>query len=472
VKNSFSREGLWWDAANPTDRWTGVLRHDRRKGTSLQISWSVGKAPFLVNSRSYDLIHGIGDNGTQFTLIDAYDANVKNSLYVVPPRIRIYANQLIAGLACNTPDPPAASTTLALLHLGEWWNRSGIEPDFTGEQPGFSARYRPIESVIVYDDGTFQVAVCSEAAAQHSRRASSLRERILFRIEASTPRPLSEFYRLASACGDFLSVACLTLCDVEEFSFVPPKQDGVQLRTGTYHAVPFHKSRDGRSSILGHMLFGFRDIEDRAQQFFGSWLSKIDDLRDARTLYLVGAYGRGYLEQKLLALTQAAEAFHRRFFPDRYLDQADFDGSVYGPLVKAIPESARGPLRQALKDRLRFGNEYSLRRRLNTLFEVHEKVLAVLVNNPKERVDLIVDTRNEFTHFPIRDRTLPGRKQRSRDLKLLELNFVLRLLLESCFLQVMGFESAEIEQFVRRNGFYPQLAARFKNDGAADGLGE
>jgi len=274
--------------------------------------------------------------------------------------------------------------------------------------------------------------------------------------------PFSAFQRLARACGDFLSICCLTHCDVEGFTLVPPKEEGVVRRTGTYHAVPFHKSREQRSSVLGHMLVNFGEIEGRAQELFGAWLSKIDQLQDARTLYLSGVYGGGYIEHRLLALTQAAEALHRRFFQDRYMEQAAFDAEVLEPLVKAIPVEAVGPLRQGLRDRLKFANEHSLRKRLRTLFETHESVLTALVDKPKELVSAIVDTRNEFTHFPIPEAELSPPYSRPRADRVLQFNWVLRLLLESCFLQAMGFEIAEIESFVRRSETYRQMGVRFR----------
>ena len=188
------------------------------------------------------------------------------------------------------------------------------------------------------------------------------------------------------------------------------------------------------------MLFGFGEIEGRAQELFGAWLSQIHYLQDARTLYLSGVYGGGYIEHRLLALTQAAEALHRRFFQDRYMEQAAFDAEVLEPLVKAIPVGAVGPLRQGLRDRLKFANEHSLRKRLRTLFDTHESVLTALVDKPTELVSPIVDARNEFTHFPVPEAELSPPHSRPRANRVIEFNWVLRLLLESCFLQTMGFE--------------------------------
>ena len=112
------------------------------------------------------------------------------------------------------------------------------------------------------------------------------------------------------------------------------------------------------------MLFRFSDIEGRASEVLGAWLSQSEQLHDARALYFSGVYGRGFIEGKLLALTQAAEAFHRRFYPGLYMDEEAFETNVFQPLKKAMPSSIDEALRAAIISRLSFANEYSQRRRM------------------------------------------------------------------------------------------------------------
>lgn len=292
---------------------------------------------------------------------------------------------------------------------------------------------------------------------------ASMRERIAFEVQASTPRPLSEFQRLTQACNDVLSIACLTFCGTETFSVIPPLEEGARRRVGTFHAVPFYKSRKVRSSVVVHMLFRFPNIEAQAPTVFREWLSKMDQLHDARALYMSGVYGRGFIEHKLLALTQAAEAFHRRFFPDRYMDDADFQANIFRPLTAAIPTSVEASLRSAIVARLKFANEQSLRRRLRTLFSVHGDVLQLLVPQPDAYISSIVDTRNEFTHFPVPASEAPPATTRPDPERVLLYNWILRLLLESCFLRAMGFTQDDVVSFVRRSETYRQMSKRFRD---------
>ena len=82
------------------------------------------------------------------------------------------------------------------------------------------------------------------------------------------------------------------------------------------------------------------------------------------------------------------------------MEDADFEKNVLKALTAAIPSEIDGSLRTAIAARLKFGNEYSLRRRLRTLFAEDAEVLELLVPDPTRFISAIVDTRNEFTHFP------------------------------------------------------------------------
>jgi len=87
-------------------------------------------------------------------------------------------------------------------------------------------------------------------------------------------------------------------------------------------------------------------------------------------LYLSAACGTSFIEIKLPVPAQAAEALHQRFAEgkDCSMDQSTYD-RVWEPMEKAIPGVVNESHRQSMRARLRFGNEYSYRKRLTLLFE-------------------------------------------------------------------------------------------------------
>ena len=74
--------------------------------------------------------------------------------------------------------------------------------------------------------------------------------------------------------------------------------------------------------------------------------------------------------------------------------------------------------------------------------------------------DSIVEHRNKFTHFNFdsKSRELSGENSvEPEHVRVLLYNFFLKLLLEACFLERMGFTKDEITKLFRRSETYGQL---------------
>jgi hypothetical protein len=278
---------------------------------------------------------------------------------------------------------------------------------------------------------------------------------------AAAPQPLSEFQQRIQAFGDFLSIACSTRCAVDELVLEPPRAANQRKQRGTYHAVPIYERQERRtSSVIVHGLLRSDDVAPKARDLVSAWFSQAELLHDVRALYFLGVYGGGFVEGKLLALTQAAEAFHRRFHPlGVYMARADFEATVLPALKAAIPDVVSPDYRRAIKDRLQYFDEVSAPHRLKALFTEHIEALRVLLEDPIAWVRPIIKHRNTFTHFS----DPPSKRTRDPE-RVLRYNFVLRLLLEACFLKVVGFEPEEIATFARRSETYRQLKVRFFRD--------
>ncbi len=122
----------------------------------------------------------------------------------------------------------------------------------------------------------------------------------------------------------------------------------------------------------------------------------------------------------------------------------EYKQKVMVPLIACIPSDVDSSHRQSLKNRIKYGAEYSLSKWLTLLFREHRETLEELIPNALELIRPIVERRNSLTHFP------PPRADDPDDDKedLLRYNFVLRVLLECCFLKLMGFSDTEITRLV------------------------
>ena len=460
----FQHEGLWWTPAEPDVQWVGKLSFHPRDGAILSLIEPLNDVPsfsFGGGAETYEVLHGRATEGKPISLLRCYERASRMSLSGAgASRTReIAANALIVGLHTDTDDPIVSSVRASVHHLGDWWGASGLAFDSTVVRPDVVVRYTAPAPLLLHDDGVFRVWLRAGATGRVGNREANLHESVTFDVEAVSPHPLSQFQRRVRACTDFLSVACLALCEIDELEMATPDSSDEDSERGTFHAVPIYRGRDRQGSVVGHMLFRGHEFEARLPSLFASWWSRHEELFDVRALYVAGAYGSGFIEGRLLTLTQAVEAFHRRFRDGRYMDDTAYQQDVLPPILAAISQSADQRLRQSLTARLRYGNEYSQRLRFRLLFRHYSAALEALVARPTAYVDPIVDHRNEFTHFDPAVRTSSAGVPRER---VLLYNFLLQMLLEACFLEIMGFSLDEIVMLLRRSETYRQLSVRFR----------
>lgn len=95
-----------------------------------------------------------------------------------------------------------------------------------------------------------------------------------------------------------------------------------------------------------------------------AWFTKAERLRAVYTLFFGSMYfSEMYPRFHFLNLIQAVETFHRNMRKGQYLTEEDFK-PIRTALTSAIPEGIADDLREALKSKIRYGYEYSLRKRL------------------------------------------------------------------------------------------------------------
>ncbi len=455
--------GYWWEPRQPDLKWPGTLRFDRSDGAVLTILTESQKPTFFHDDRDYPVLWGKTASDKPITLLRCYDRHVDGSLKL--KRREVYANAVIVGFHAEGPDSLVSSALLAYRHVNAWWNQTGFQHDDQVRPPDVSVRYVHSAPVVLYEAADFKVSIVPSGLPEQQRHAVSVTERVYLKIQASDTLPLREVERIAHACQDLFSIACLTYCNQEQFHLVSAAEASRDRHRATLHAVPIYTAAEGRSHLhRDDLLFEFADVRDRLQESFGSWLASEKSLRPVRALYFSGVYGEGYLEGKLLAMAQAVEGFHRRFYPGLYIEQSDYDTLIAPPLRAAIPNTVGTFHRDSLEKRIQYGNEYSLRKRLTMIVKEHREALSQLVSNPLSFVGRIADLRNTLSHQPPSDGDAPDDYAD----ELLRCNLMLRRILELSFLKVMGFSNADITRLVGRCREYGRWSERFLRPPAAD----
>jgi hypothetical protein len=82
-----------------------------------------------------------------------------------------------------------------------------------------------------------------------------------------------------------------------------------------------------------------------------------------------------------------------------YLPVAEYEKSVYKPMLASVPSALPNGLKDSLKSRLKYGNEFSLRRRFQSLIsEIGGKTSKLIGWDDPKFLDKMINTRNVLTH--------------------------------------------------------------------------
>jgi ApeA N-terminal domain 1 len=146
--------------------------------------------------------------------------------------------------------------------------------------------------------------------------------------------------------------------------------------------------------------------------------------------------GRMHLETRLLHLSQVVESFHRRLVGGTYVTAEEFK-PIRHAVTTAIPAGIPNDLRDKLKSQIKYGNEPSLRKRLNAvLAELTEDEQSLVCKEVGYFVSCVVDTRNYLTHLDKDDKA-----DVLKDKELYGLTKALERLITIMFLKYVGIAS-------------------------------
>ena len=120
-----------------------------------------------------------------------------------------------------------------------------------------------------------------------------------------------------------------------------------------------------------------------------------------------------YLNVRFLLAAQSLEALHQHLLPSTYIDETRYE-EIRQELVDSIPDQATPDLKAKLKEVLKYGNKFSLRRRLKEISQrLSEKEARDIVNLDAAFINDVVDNRNYLTHY---DESLRGKAKTGKAL--------------------------------------------------------
>lgn len=445
--------GEFWDVRQPRKRWAGVLRVDGEGGAELVLH---DKPKTFSDSRhrEYDVINGNTIDGKKLALLRCFDTFTRMTSHRLSKR-KVYAGVVLEGVHVKSPDPSVYWVEATMRNMNAWWGHSGVRARIT-KWPKASVRFSPRRPITLSDTAeaklVAQPTLESFSSGANENGEYRLKEEVRFVLSLKRPRPMSKALSIMTAARDLVSIGCQDYCDFLRLNVSTDKKGH---QTAVYHGEPIFK---GQGNAKRHkLLFGFDDIARAPRRVFRGWLAEADRTAAMRSLYFLATYGDHFVEGKFLAFCQAIEGFHSRYRPGHYMDKDEFNRTVLEPMMAALPADLDEGLRNSIIGRVRFAYSYSLPMRLRQLFKEHREALEAVVPGADKYIREIVGQRNLLTH----DLLAGDAEGRIDGEAFLKFNFLLKTLVELCFLTIMRIPEEQIADLFQRSNRYRGYARRF-----------
>jgi len=138
---------------------------------------------------------------------------------------------------------------------------------------------------------------------------------------------------------------------------------------------------------------------ERSAQAFQAFRKIYRENRMALDFFFSQTYGsQSYINQQFADMVHGLEGLHRGLRGGTFMDPIDFNSTVLPALISGIPRGIEPELRQALKKRLEFGNEYSLRRRIKDMARFHHEYASGCLGPVSDFADAVTEMRNRLAH--------------------------------------------------------------------------
>jgi len=438
MMDKFEYEGIWWLPDKPEKQVPGTLRFTPNEA----ILKLIGSFKDTKDTLKPEIILGISSNGKKITLHKCFETKPNN--VSVPESLSFYADEVFVGAHFQkSEDIKFRKLCIRYSYLDEWVNI--FEFNITDEKE-MVIKYKkpePIQASIGEDCKIFIVFRVTIA-----QKEKSIKQRTYIRIEPSVEKSLEEYRNIMRLIQNFLSLG------VTEPVY-PLTITGTTEANNSPIEIYYHSPEISKVPKTLCMLFTFKDISDRFEILLKNWFEKADTLGPVYDLYFGTLYNpRMYLQHQFLSLIQAIEAYHRRKFEGKYLSDDDYE-PIYEKFKKFInelaiePSSKEASFKEALKSKLKYGNEYSLRKRLKDLFEKYKEVVDHFIENKDIFINRVVDTRNYLTHYDknLREKAVDGEQ-------LYYVTQQLKIVIVICLLSELGFNFKEIKNLLAKNRRY------------------
>ncbi|WNG81723.1 hypothetical protein C6A86_026795 [Mycobacterium sp. ITM-2016-00316] len=425
--------GTFWLPDKSDESHEGFLTYEPEYGVTLKFvsgfddrtRTAISPTGYSVTRGSgrFPLIHGSVEGSTPVTLVDCRAVRRRSGWATESIRNQdISAALVLIGVLLNRADDPEfCGLSIELENLTEWdrHDEMTIFVDPSEDSPrreNWRVHVNPMQPLSA-SVGDLTIKLVRQYRqprfdVRRDRLETTATAFTYLKISASRPKSMDEWFEVAKAFQDLVTLAMDAPCALLSESLIPSK------------ALLDRESARAREAIdvFGeHILQGERDLDGVANRdalftlgsegvdFAGivsEWLRIHADFRTTCDMIFGMKYVRGgYLQTELITAVAAAESLHSALKLPPPVPDKEFD-ERRKRLMECIPKDQREWLHRKLG-----ANEHTLRQRLIDLAKIpYPDIIAEILPNPEAWAKAAKDERNAVAH---------GGQRMTRDVPLL-----------------------------------------------------
>lgn len=405
---------------NPDLQLAGILSFENDKKIILELLGSFREIQSFGTGDFFqpEIILGVTDNGQFCTLFRNYETRTQLNF----PGIRksfLESSYLFIGKHFSSPDEICFSSFQAnFTNLENWLCKRPFSMEFPDKEKNSEWRLThkwPPEFVAKIDELKSQIESTHEFKTDGDLIRNAIwKSKAYLKITPDDPRHFKWYWDVIYDLCNFLT---LLIGETTYITHIKAFGDDIEIRPGrkteeTIELFFTQKKPNINDKIHpSEMIIPFPRISEIITDVISLWFLKAQNLRSVYDLFFGTFYNPSmYLQFRFLSLMQAIESFHRVTKGGKYLSNEDWK-PYREKLAGQISPELDSDHRESLKSRVKYGNEYSLRKRLSELLHcLDDKTLSILSPAEKYFTGSIVDTRNYLTHYDdeLKDFSLKG----------------------------------------------------------------
>jgi hypothetical protein len=401
LNDSFEVSAYWWLPEAPEDKVPGTLDFSPSGGAVLTLQGTFNHPDLreirrLFNDVGFEAerIYGEQADGQRITVCDVFANQISDTCSLRCHLVLAGAHAIMGG----SHEP--ADALFSFDNLEEWTCAPFLQAERASlpDRMAYSFSYEPLQLFsLEKTDICHELSLTMNTTGRLTRNDALFERRAHFRATFQVSE-VAQILRFAGDVGQLLTIFMgepANLCRLR-YTLGPDTID-----------VFFQRVRAASSKIITSpdMPFSLHDLGEQAGSLFSSWLTSMALMRTVYSTFFSTLFNLPFIDTKFQALTQAIEGFHRRTCVGKYLEASEYS-KVQDCLEKAIPNDIESGFRERLKNAIKYGNEFSLRRRLKDLIRGLTPKTREILQIDEAFQSVVVEARNYYAHLD--EDTKPG----------------------------------------------------------------